>query len=419
MGHLQVLSFFLLSLQISLFAKQLEVQIETPYALLMNVQTGKVIYEKRGRDNVYPASTTKIASALYLLANHFDKIEDTAVCSENALRVVSENVKKEKGSFLPPYILELDGTSMNLKKNEKVSLKQLLYGMLLSSGNDASNVAAEFVCGDVDTFVGNVNKLAREIGCKNTHFMNPHGLFHSNHKTSAYDMALLTREALKFPLFRQIVATSFYKEDRREFNQGNALVKPDSPYYYPFAIGIKTGYIRSAKYNLVAAANNGEREIIAVLHKSPTSKQRYEDAISLFNAAFSELPVKRLMFRMDETQFQKEIPKAQFPVTAVLNSDLYLNYFPSEEEEITAKLEWFDLNLPIVKESVVAKLILISKNDGRVLLTEVLFAKEKVNMKLIYAIMICIKTYLVPIIVSLLLIGLAGGSLFLRLRKDK
>ncbi len=94
MGHLQRLSFFFLCFQICLFSKQLEVQIETPHAILMNARTGKVIYEKKAYENVYPASTTKVASVLYLLTKYSDRLNDIAICSDNALRVVSEEVKR-------------------------------------------------------------------------------------------------------------------------------------------------------------------------------------------------------------------------------------------------------------------------------------------------------------------------------------
>ncbi len=402
-----------------MFAKSLEVQIETPHAILINAKTGHVLFDKKSRESIYPASTTKIASVLYLLKNAGDRLDEVVVCSDDALRIVSEEVKIAKGDLLPPYILELDGTSMKLKRNEKVVLKDLLYGMLLASGNDASNVAAEYLSGDVQTFVRNMNQMSESLGCKNTHFTNPHGLFHPDHKTCAYDMAILTREALNYPLFREMVKTTVYKRDKRVFTQNNALLKPDSKYYYPLAFGIKTGYVRKAKYNLVAGASNSERELIAVLHKSPTSTQRYIDAIVLFEAAFCEPLNQRLMFSKEETSFEKVIPKANKSVIAIIKEDLYLKYYPSEEEEVIAKLDWQELQLPIEKGSLVAKLSLLAKRDGRLLAVEELLAKDLVSKKLIYRMLDGTKGYFLPLILPLLLIGLGVGFVLLVKGRDE
>ena len=417
MGRLRGFTFFLCGLQISLFAKPLEVQIETPYAILINSQTGQVLYDKKSKEKVYPASTTKVASLLYVLRECGDRLDEVITCSDNALRVVSEEVKKSKGDELPPYILESDGTSMRLRKYEKVPLRDLLYGMILASGNDASNVAAEYISGDIPTFVKNVNEMAIGLGCVNTHFSNPHGLFHRDHQTCAYDMAIFAKEALKYPLFREIIKTPLYEKPGRALFLSNALLKPDSPYYYPFAIGIKTGYVRMAKYNLVAAANNGEREVIAVLHKSPTSKQRYIDAIALFEAAFSEMKVQRLMFPKAETVFEREIPKAKAKIIARLKDDFYLKYYPSEEEEVIPRLDWDHLELPIEQGARVAVLSLLSKRDGRLLKSEILVAEAKVNKKLCYFIFDSGKLYFLPVILPVLLLTGVVGLVLLVKRK--
>ncbi len=419
MGHLRELIFFFLGFQICLFAKFLEVQVETPYAILINAKTGHVLYDKKSKESIYPASTTKIASVLYILKNATPRLNETVICSDDALRMVSEEVKREKGDLLPPYILELDGTSMNLRRSEKVLLKDLLYGMLLASGNDASNVSAEYVCGDVSLFVKNMNEMALSLGCKNTHFTNPHGLFHSDHKTCAFDMAIMTREALNFPLFRQIIKTTEYKKDKRVLSQNNQLLKPESKYYYPLAFGIKTGYVRKAKYNLVAGAMNDERELIAVLHKSPTSQQRYVDAIALFEAAFCETTVERLMFAKEETSFEKALPKAKRSVVAIISEDFLLKYYPSEEEEVVARLDWDELSLPIEKGKKVGTLSLYTKLDNRLLISKNLIAKDRVTQKLRYTIIDGIKACFLPLFLPLLLIGGVAGFVLLIKGKDE
>lgn len=405
--------FFVLGSLAALFAKPLEVQIETPYAILMNAKTGQVLFDKRSRESVYPASTTKIATTIYILKRAQHRLDEIATCSENALRVVTESVKKEKKETLPPYILETDGTMIYLKRNEKISLRELLQGLLLASANDAANVIAEYLCGDIQKCVDEINEMVKAIGCTGTHFSNPHGLFHKDHQTTPYDMALLMKEALNYPVFREIIKTPSY--NRKNVERVSALVNSESKHYYPLALGGKTGYIRSAKYNLVAAAKNDERELIVALHKSPTAKQRYEDAKVLFDAAFSEVKVKRLMFVKEETAFEKKIPKANRSLKAVMEDNFYFEYFPSEEEEVVAKLEWKESELPIEKGQIVAEITLFSKQDMRVVATKSLVADEMIRKTIGYLIIDEIKAHLLMIVVvTFLFVGVIGFAFLKR-----
>lgn len=411
MGHLRGFIFFFILCQVLLVSKNLDVQIETPYAILINAKTGKVLFDKRGNESVYPGSTTKIASALYVLRHASDKIDDVVVCSENALRIVSEEVKAEKIDLLPPYILESDGTSYNLRRKEKISVKELLHGALIASGNDASNVLAEYVCGDIETFVTDMNKMIEELGCRKTHFCNPHGLFHPDHKTTPYDMAILAKEALKYPLFKEIVKLPTYKRSK---TNGNQLVRPESKNFYPYAIGVKTGYTKKAKYNLVAAADNGVRELVIALHKSPTSNQRFQDAIALFEAAFNEKEEERLLFLKEETLFKKRIEGAKTELEAILKEDYFIKFFPSEEEDVIAKIEWQEVSLPVEKGKVVAFLSLYTKKEGRFLTTKELHAKNRVSKKLSLLILENCKLYF-PYAIFFILLAIA--SLFVRKEK--
>jgi D-alanyl-D-alanine carboxypeptidase (penicillin-binding protein 5/6) len=412
MGHLRIFIFFFFVYEMALFSKPLDLQIETPHAILINAQTGKVLFDKRGRESVYPGSTTKIATAVYLLKHAEHKLDELVVCSEEALRVVSEEEKAEKGPLLPAHILELDGTTYNLKRKERLSLRELLYSAMIASANDSTNVIAEYLCGDIQVFVCKLNEMMMELGCKNTHFCNPHGLFHADHKTTPLDMAILAKEALKYPLFREIVKMPSY--NRSKLN-GNHLIRPDSKNFYQLAQGIKTGYTKKAKYNLVALASNGERELIAALHKSPTSNQRFEDAILLFEAAFSEPLQKRLLLSSSETFYEKEISKANKALVAILEEDLYLQFYPSEEEDIVAKLSWDNLKLPIQEGAPVGQIKIFSKEDQRLLLTQNLVARDRVVLKFQYVILDLAKILFMPIILPFFLIaGAASLALILR-----
>ncbi|MBS0584922.1 MAG: hypothetical protein JSR76_01305, partial [Verrucomicrobia bacterium] len=186
-------------------------------------------------------------------------------------------------------------------------------------------------------------------------------------------MAILTREALKYPLFREIVkSTSFNRpktnlQEASTQRQSNQLLHPDSKYYYPKAIGIKTGYTKAAKYNLIAAATDGERTLIAALHQNPNSLARYEDARHLFEAAFSEKKVHRLLFKQDETVFNKAIPHAKSELKARIAEDIFIDFYPSEEIHPRAELEWLTPNLPITKDSVVGNLSIRNERNEEIL----------------------------------------------------
>ena len=177
--------------------------------------------------------------------------------------------------------------------------------------------------------------------------------------------------------------------------------------------------MRKAKYNLVAGASNGERELIVALHKSPTSQQRYVDAIALFEAAFCENLQERLMFAKDETFFEKTVPKAMHSVIGVLKNDFVLKYYPSEEEDVVAKINWEELTLPVEKGSLVAKLSLVTKLDGRLLATEELYAKHRVTKKIINIMIDEAKRYYLHLILPLLLLGGVAGFVLLTRGKDE
>ncbi len=380
---MHTLFFAFVFLAYSLSAKEsLEISILSPHGLLMNAETGSILFEKRAYDPVYPASTTKIATVLYVLKHASDHLEDICISSHESLKTASEQTKKRLK--LPSYTLESDGSSIDLQSHEAIVLTDLLRGALISSGNDACNVLAEHLAGDIPTFVTKVNDMALSLGCLTTHFTNPHGLFDEEHITSAYDMALLTKEALQYPLFREMIrSTSFYRpqtnlQGKTVYPQTNQLLQPESKYYYPKAIGVKTGYTRLAKHNLIAAATNGERFLIAVLHQSPSSPARYEDALRLFEAGFSEKKKERLLFKQEETSFLKKLPKTNYPLKAELKEDVFISFYPSEEPVIHVELVWEPPSFPIEKDAPVGSLLVLNEKNQKIL-RATLHAQESVQ----------------------------------------
>lgn len=216
-------------------------------AILVDAATGTVLYEKRCRQKRPMASTTKIMTAMVALEN--GDLNSTARASERATKT--------------PF------TSLHLKPGEHLSLRNLLYGLLLRSGNDAAVCVAEHISGSEKKFVEQMNLRAKQLGAKDTHFTNPHGLHHANHYSTAYDLALIARHAIKLPEFNQMVQTkSTYIE--RSHNLKDTLIRNSARFLYRFegADGIKSGFTTPAGRCFVGSATRDDWRLIAVALKS-------------------------------------------------------------------------------------------------------------------------------------------------------
>lgn len=368
---------FLLFLH-SLHGGQLEVVTRARSAILMNGESGVVLYEKHAHIPAYPASTTKIATALYVLDNQID-LNQKAVVTRESLK----ERPVEKRDQCPPYWLDNDGSMMGLKLGEILSVDILLHGLMMVSGNDAANVLAESIGGSVPQFMDLLNEYLQGIGCKNTQFRNPHGLTHPEHWSTAYDLALMTCKGLKLPKFRQIVSTLTYqkpetnKQRSSEIHLVNPLMKPGGRHYYPQAIGVKTGYTQAAQYNLVAAAEHEGRTLIAVLLGCEHKDDRFEDAKKLFEAAFSEHKTSRRLLG-PENIFTKEIEGARAPLKGAVSKPVIITFFPAEEPECKAALHWHPVPLPIRKGQKVGEAHILDQK-GLLLQKGDLLATEEVQ----------------------------------------
>ena len=233
--------------------------ITSRHAVLMDANYGEILYEKAAREKAYPASITKVMTAL-LVSEAIDRGE----LSQDQMITVSSTSQ---------FDLSADGSTANLKPGEVISVKDLMYCLLLPSANEAANILAEAVCGNVASFIELMNQRARELGCTGTHFANTHGLHDDDHYTTAYDICLFTREALKHDLIREVVGTSVYTvpatnlSEPREFYNTNALLSNwhYMGYVYDKAIGVKTGTTPEAGRCLVSAAVDGDEYLIAVI----------------------------------------------------------------------------------------------------------------------------------------------------------
>lgn len=247
-------------------------------AVLINASTGEVLYNKNMNQKMYPASTTKIMTALLVLEN-LDLSSTVTIDKETA---------------------ETGECQINLIEGEKVTVEQLLYALLLKSANDAAVALAKEVDGSIPAFADRMNAKAKELGAKNTNFVTPNGLHDDNHYTTAYDLAMITKGAMKNKEFRKIVTTLKYtipetnKSDARVLHNPNKLLYSKTkisvngvlkPLKYEGATGIKNGYTSEAERCLVAGAKRENIELISVVLKT-TATGKFADSIALLDYGF-------------------------------------------------------------------------------------------------------------------------------------
>jgi len=247
--------------------------ISAKYACVIDAMSGNVLYEKNAYEKHSMASTTKIMTALVALENK--PLSDIVTASAEAAGT--------------------EGSSIYLKQGEKITLEDLLYGLMLASGNDAAVAIAEHVGGDVDTFAKMMTEKAKSLGLKNTSFKNPNGLDEEGHYTTAYDLAIITKAALENEKFKEIVSTktkNISNADEsymRTLSNHNKLLK-----LYPDCIGVKTGYTKKTGRCLVSAAERDGFRIIAVTLNAPDD---WNDHMRMLDYAFSSYSAKPLIIK--------------------------------------------------------------------------------------------------------------------------
>ena len=251
--------------------------------------TGKVIYEKNAHEKMYPASTTKILTALVVLEKC--QLTDKAIVSKNAINLVPSGY-----------------SNAELQAGEELSISDLLHALLIPSANEAANVLAEHVSGSVEAFAELCNNRAKELGCETVHFVNPNGLHNEEHYCSAYDLYLIAKECQKYEAFNEIVktksftlpATKIYPKQDRTFQNTNSLILPNSSsYYYPYCTGIKTGHTTPAGECLVASSSHNNINLISVVLGGGTNSkglnERFYDTKQLFDFTYNNYSIKEII----------------------------------------------------------------------------------------------------------------------------
>ena len=293
-------------------------------AILIDSNTGKVLFEKNMDKKMYPASTTKIMTAILAIENC--NLDDVVSVNYNAISSIPSGY-----------------ATAGLQTDERVTIKQLLEVLLVHSANDAANVLAMHVGGSIDSFISIMNSKAQELGCNNTHFTNTYGLHDENHYTTARDLAIIAKYCMQNESFRHFVSQSSCqiaptnKHEARSYNNNNDLIISSSSHYYKYAIGIKTGYTKEAGNCLISASSKDGFETISVVLNTGTKHgARDEDAINLFNYAYDTFGIKRIAKKGDvvgqTTVFNGSKETRQLDI--ILSDDVdALSFLSSENNE--------------------------------------------------------------------------------------
>lgn len=334
--------------------------LKSKYIVLMDYDSGKILYRKNADKKLYPASTTKIWTAFCVLER------------SNDLNEVIE-IKN-----LP----EIEGTSMSLKNGEKFSVYQLLQSLLINSSNDVAHVlATHFGKGNDKEFINFMNSEAKKYGAKNTHFTNPHGLPDENHYTTAEDMAVLSRVAYSNDIIRKIVATKEVKYkanatsefDRIETNSNKFLTSSQSfeykgkniPIKYDIIDGIKTGFTDDAGNCLVATGSKNGVRLISGVFFAP-SGSLYHDSRTILDYGFDNFKTTTI-FNKESFHGEKSVKFAKpgkikytlandFTVTALTNKEI-------NKDDYNTKYDFSALDLPVKKGDVIGTLNIFEKNN--------------------------------------------------------
>lgn len=303
-------------------------------AIVIERNSNRILYEKKGFEKAYIASTTKIMTCIIAIEN-------------NDLKSIVKISKKAA---------QTGGSDVGLKENDEIVLSELLYGLMLRSGNDAAVAIAEHTAGNIEEFAKLMNKKANELGAFSTNFVTPHGLDTDNHYSTAYDLAIITNYALKNETFKEIVSTTYHtmtflNGKTKELKNTNPLL-----FSYPGTTGVKTGYTGLANRCLVVSTKQNDMELIAVTLGEPSSKLRISDTSKLLNYCFENYKlynITKLYPQNSLISVKKSIEKNIIPT---YEKELIIPLTQQEQQNITLrKYIPNEINAPVKQNEKIGK----------------------------------------------------------------
>lgn len=332
-------------------APEVDFPVYSQGTVLLETSTGKVLYGKNENEKLYPASTTKILTAIIAIEHY--NLTDKITANKSAITAIPSGY-----------------SNAAIQPGESLTVEELLQLFLIHSANEVGYILAEDISGSIDNFANLMNKKAIEIGCKNTHFTNPSGIHNAEHYSTAYDMALIAQYCMKNTAFRNIVSMTSCtiqptdKYEKRYFKNTNDLLDSKSRYYYENAIGIKTGFTTQAKNCLIAGSKKDNMELITVALGAEATADgrsgRYVDTINLFNYGFENYKIQKINTANTEIQNLtiENATKDTKNLPLLLKDDIYA-LVPTNIDLSTLKYD-IDINsnvsAPITENDVLGKI---------------------------------------------------------------
>ena len=347
------------------------VDIQVPAAVVIDFDTGRVLYDKNGDEKRKMASLTKIMTSILLV----------------------ENCDMEEQIEVPKKAAQIGGSTVGLKAGDIVTAKSLLYGMLLPSGNDCAYTVAIHLGGTIENFAKMMNDKAKVLGLTSTNFVNPHGLDNENHYTTAKEMAYLTRYALKNPYIDEAVKTKSitinFGSFTKTLNNTNSLLRT-----YEKADGVKTGFTNGAGRCLVTACKRDDLDIITVIIGADTTKQRTADSIKLINYAYENFEIVNIK-EIIENKFNqwKEINQGRIYVNKGVEKQVKLLLEELAFKQMAVekvKIDKIDIDVnsifyfeaPVLENQIIGNLKVKIGNDEIELLN--IYSEEEIRKKEIW-----------------------------------
>ncbi len=277
--------------------------------IVMEQKTHRVIYEQNAKKKSYMASTTKILTAITVIENC--NLEDEVLVTKQTVGV--------------------EGSSIYLEEGEKLTVKDLLYGLMLRSGNDCAETLAVFCSGSVDNFASLMNETSKKIGANNSNFTNPHGLHDDNHYTTAYDLALISCYAMNNEDFREIASTKYVKIPFTTRNTTRLLKNKNKILWnLEGSTGIKTGFTKKAGRCLVSSCKSGDTEMICVVLNCPPMFERSENLLSNALNSYKNYKAIDSQFIIDFVEVKDKKEK----VSITILNDVYIPLTENERESL-------------------------------------------------------------------------------------
>ena len=324
--------------------------ITAPNLLLAETETGRILYERNADEKIYPASLTKLMTAILVVENC--ELDEIVTISENAVLSVPTG-----------YV------NANLQIGEELTVEDLLYVMLIPSANDAANALAEHVGGNIESFSTMMNSRAKELGCTGSNFTNPSGLHQETHYTTTRDLFLISQKAVENNLIKKIIGTTTYTlpstnkytKEPRIFTTTNYMIRESlKKYYCDYCIGAKTGYTGEAKNCVVEFANKDGIKLTAIImgEEAKVKGQKFLDAKEMFEYVFKNYNNEQVAKRNEKYKTVKvnNATKETKELDLLYKDDVTILKEKENDEKIEEIIEYTNLRAPIQKGNVVGKI---------------------------------------------------------------